>query len=240
MKENYFSKKMSEKSDSALKSFIKNKDQFQKEAVLAAQWELEKRGLVEKQNDEEDIEPDITAESKVTSTIENVSSVEETQNPIDENLESFNGFPPKPEEEVKKQSITRSLLSLGLFVGAFYLIFRWDITYILVLAGVILIHELGHYVAMRIFKYKELGIFFVPMIGAFATGSKENISQKQQVIILFSGPLPGVIIGSILYYFGLRDESEFIMRTANIFILLNLFNLLPGSIRDFKTGIFLC
>ncbi len=136
-------------------------------------------------------------------------------------------FPDKPIEETKQQSINQSVISIVLFIGAFYLIFKWDFTYILVLAGVLLLHEIGHYLAMRIFKYKDLGIFFIPLLGAFTSGSKDNISQKQSVVILLSGPLPGVIIGLILYYYGLRDENEFLIRTSNIFIFLNLFNLLP-------------
>jgi len=139
----------------------------------------------------------------------------------------INRFPDKPLEETKQQSINQSVISMVLFIGAFYLIFKWDFTYILVLAGVLLFHEIGHYLAMRSFKYKDLGIFFIPLLGAFASGTKDNISQKQSVIILLSGPLPGVIIGLILYYYGLRDENEFLIRTSNIFIFLNLFNLLP-------------
>jgi len=140
---------------------------------------------------------------------------------------SVEGFPPKPIEENKKPSIQRSLISLGIFIGLFYLVFQWEISYILILAGVILIHELGHYIAMRSFNYKDLGIFFIPLVGAIATGTKEIISQKQNVIILLAGPLPGVIVGVFLFYFGWKMDSEFILRTAYIFIFLNLFNLLP-------------
>jgi Zn-dependent protease len=150
-----------------------------------------------------------------------------------ENIEKENSerlkseYPPKPLEEIKSNSLKSSLISLGLFIGAFYLIFKWDFNYILVLAGVILIHELGHFLAMRIFKYSDLGIFFVPLVGAFASGRKDTISQKQNVTILLSGPLPGIVIGLILYYYGLRDNNEFLLRTSNIFIFLNLFNLIP-------------
>lgn len=227
MKENYFSKKMIDKSESDLRYYIENKVQFQEEAIQAAQWELENRGLIEVQP-----EPEIKERESNESIGEELVEVETeaiSENDseiVDEPIE-FGGFPEKPIEESKQQSINRSLMSLGLFIGAFYLIFRWDFTYILVLAGVIFIHEIGHYLAMRIFKYKDLGIFFVPLVGAFASGTKDNISQKQRVIILLSGPLPGVIIGLIIYYFGLRDQNEFLLRTSNIFILLNLFNLLP-------------
>jgi Zn-dependent protease len=136
-------------------------------------------------------------------------------------------FPQKPQDESAQPSIGRSIISIVIFIGAFYLIFKWEITYVVILACVILIHELGHYVAMSIFKYKDLSIFFVPLVGAFASGSKERISQRQDVIILLAGPVPGIIIGVVLYYFGLSDQSEFLIRTSNILILINLFNLLP-------------
>jgi stage IV sporulation protein FB len=136
-------------------------------------------------------------------------------------------FPQKPQDESAQPSIVRSIISIVIFIGVFYLIFKWEITYVLILACVILFHELGHYVAMRIFKYKDLSIFFVPLVGAFASGSKERISQRQDAIILLAGPVPGIIFGVVLYYFGLRDQSEFLIRTSNILILINLFNLLP-------------
>jgi stage IV sporulation protein FB len=136
-------------------------------------------------------------------------------------------FPPKPQDESLQQSTSRSVISIIIFIAAFYLIFKWEITYVVILACVILIHELGHYVAMSIFKYKDLSIFFVPLVGAFASGSKERVSQRQDVIILLAGPVPGIIIGVILYYFGLRDQSVFLIRTSNILIMINLFNLLP-------------
>lgn len=145
----------------------------------------------------------------------------------EDNAENNLVFPEKPIEEIKKQSIIRSLSSIVLFIAIFYLFFDWDFRFILILAGVLLIHELGHYLAMRIFNYKNLGIFFIPIIGAFASGSKDTISQKQEIFVLLSGPLPGIIIGLILYYFGLQDNNELLLLASNIFIVLNLFNLLP-------------
>ena len=136
-------------------------------------------------------------------------------------------FPEKPEPNESNQSLKKSIYSLVLFVAAFYVIFRWDFKYIFVLIGIILIHEIGHYIAMRIFKYKDLGIFFVPLVGALVIGEKEDISQKQKVIISLAGPLPGLIIGSVLEVIGLNSNNEFLTQTADLFIFLNLFNLLP-------------
>lgn len=215
MNVNFFAEKMVSKSDADLKYYLENKEQFQEEAVLAAHLELANRGLIEFKPKSEPKEEVLVAE---------VVGEEDTELVSEEYKEVY---PPKPHEEVEQQSMNRSLISVGLFIAAFYFIFRWDLTYILVLTGVIFIHEMGHYLAMRMYKYKDLGIFFVPLIGAFASGNKEKISQKQEIIILLAGPLPGVIIGIILYYFGLKNESQFLIRTSNIFILLNLFNLIP-------------
>lgn len=154
-------------------------------------------------------------------------TLEETSLNSFEQSNDLNEFPPKPLEEPSKKTLNKSLVSLALFIASFYFIFKWDFIYILALAGVLLIHELGHYVAMRAFKYKDLSIFFVPLVGAFASGSKDSISQKQNIIILLAGPIPGVIIGMVLYFMGLQNESQFLIRVSNIFIFLNLFNLLP-------------
>jgi Zn-dependent protease len=144
--------------------------------------------------------------------------------------QSFNvepEFPEKPIPDERKQSTKKSLISFVLFIAAFYFIFKWDLQYILILTGVILIHELGHFLAMRFYKYKDLSIFFIPLIGALASGQKDEISQKQKTIISLAGPLPGVVIGSGLIALSLVNENDFLWRTGAIFIFLNLFNLLP-------------
>jgi stage IV sporulation protein FB len=136
-------------------------------------------------------------------------------------------FPPKPEEEQSQQSATRSIFSMVVFIIAFYLVFDWDLATIFILVGVLLVHELGHFLAMQLFGYTNLGILFLPLLGAVATGYKDTISQKQSVIVSFAGPVPGVIAGTILYVLGQQNGNELLLTTANIFILLNLFNLLP-------------
>lgn len=226
MKEKYFSEKMIDKSDADLKYYIENEKIFQEEAIMAAKLELNKRGLysgIQKPESTEVItSPEYPERYETSESNKQIHMPDEHQASYE-----FRGYPPKPQEEIKKHSINRSLMSLGLFIGVFYMFFNWDISSILVLTGVIIIHELGHFLAMRIFKYNDLGIFFVPLVGAFASGSKDTISQKQNIIILLAGPLPGIIIGLILYYYGLREDSAFLLSTSNIFLFINIFNLLP-------------
>jgi hypothetical protein len=80
---------------------------------------------------------------------------------------------------------------------------------------------------MKFFKYEDLSIFFIPMVGAVAGGSKEKISQKEKAIVLLAGPVPGIIIGLTLFFIGETMNSELLFRLSYAFVILNLLNLLP-------------
>lgn len=146
---------------------------------------------------------------------------------LETHINEPDSFPEKPSIDDKQQSILKSGISLVVFITVFYVVFKMDFKFILIIAGVLLIHELGHFIAMRVFKYKDLSIFFIPLVGAYASGTKDEISQKQKIIISLAGPLPGVIIGTILIIIGLNTGNNMIVQIGNIFIYLNLFNLLP-------------
>lgn len=137
-------------------------------------------------------------------------------------------FPSKPKEDTIKNSFRKTILSLIFFVGFFHYVLRWEFYEIIILSLVLMFHELGHFFAMKHFKYKDLGIYFVPMIGAFASGEKEKISQKQTLIVLLAGPIPGLLIGILLYilYYPFFSD-DYYYRAFNSLVFLNLFNLLP-------------
>lgn len=143
-------------------------------------------------------------------------------------------FPPKPElEQKKKRNVwLRSLTSLGLYLLLGYVLFNGQIIFLLILTAVVIIHELGHFVAMKLYDYRELGIFFIPLIGAYASGTKQETSQKQSSVILLAGPMPGILAGMILYLVlegkGIADMNDvYLQGIASIFIYLNLLNLIP-------------
>ncbi|HOZ85343.1 MAG TPA: hypothetical protein PK191_07625 [Niabella sp.] len=100
---------------------------------------------------------------------------------------------------------------------------------LLVIFGVMLLHEAGHLVAMKLFRYTDVTIFFLPFVGAFAKGSKRELSQKQSAIIYLAGPLPGAILGIVLHL----SHSEMtlgdipVQLVAQLLIWGNLMNLLP-------------
>jgi len=133
----------------------------------------------------------------------------------------------KPEDDhVKKTSLLRTLMSLAVFIAVYYWIFRsWFAVASLV--TVIVIHEAGHYIAMKFFGYRSVNMTFVPFVGAYVSGRAINLSRKNKLIVLLAGPVPGIVIGCIFFLLYLGNNGHVYFQLAMPFLLLNLFNLLP-------------
>jgi len=144
---------------------------------------------------------------------------------------------PKPELEEPKSSRwvwLKSLGSLGFFLVIGYFFFKRftgdsysALAEVIVLTVVVVFHEFGHFVAMKIYKYRELGMFFIPLLGAYVSGKKQEVSQKQSAIILLAGPVPGIFLGIILHFLSIQFDLDFLNTVSWILIFLNVLNLLP-------------
>lgn len=142
-------------------------------------------------------------------------------------------YPPKYQKPDATANIwMRSVISLALYLLIGYYIFPSYKTLLLITA-IVMIHEFGHFAAMKFFRYADLGIFFIPLLGAYVSGTKREVSQKESAVILLAGPLPGIIIG-ILFYFLWKNDPYYggigglsYQSISSWFIFLNLFNLLP-------------
>ncbi len=135
---------------------------------------------------------------------------------------------PKPIlEQDKKNWVRKSIISLAIYAFFFYLIFDKDLIYIAAVLVVLMIHEMGHFFAMKAFNYTNVKLFVLPMLGAYVTGKKSIISQRQMSIVILAGPLPGIIIGFCLIMSTIFYPNERLQMLGNIFFVLNLFNLLP-------------
>lgn len=145
-------------------------------------------------------------------------------------MEDFDFYPQKPDlvEHKPKSSLSLTFFSLVLFVLTFVLFFGTDeFNFIVYLIVVLMIHESGHFMAMKLFKYENVRMLFVPLMGAFVQGKKRNYSQKQSFLVIAAGPLPGVLIGGILMWYGSYIHADWMLRLSSLFLLLNLINLLP-------------
>jgi Zn-dependent protease len=129
----------------------------------------------------------------------------------------------------KQASWTNAILllifSLIFFVGAGSA--TWNYEFALLIVPILIFHELGHYVTMRLFKYKNLRMFFIPLFGAAVSGRNYNVPGWKKVIVSLAGPVPGIIVGSILGILGLYLHQPWMNKVALLTIILNGLNLLP-------------
>ena len=141
-------------------------------------------------------------------------------------------YPPKFQKQEQPANVwMRSIISLALYLVLGYYIFH-SFTMLLIITAIVMFHELGHFFAMKYYRYNELGIFFIPLLGAYVSGTKREVSQKESAVILLAGPLPGIIVGIILYllwennpYLSIAGISFY--QVSMLMIILNLINLLP-------------
>ncbi|MCH5714914.1 site-2 protease family protein [Niabella hibiscisoli] len=154
-------------------------------------------------------------------------------NNIGDTVNRANPIPPKfpLPEPASNGSWVSALRSLVLYIGLGYLLLRrWDL--LLVIFGILLLHEAGHFIAMKYYRYADVQVLFLPFIGALVKGSKNEISQHQSIFILLAGPLPGLLLGIAAYFFdtahnGIAIGDIPLQLIAQSLIWANLLNLLP-------------
>jgi len=136
-------------------------------------------------------------------------------------------YPPKPEiQENSKTNINKSLMSLVLFILVFYFLLG-DVQVLFLVVLILFIHEMGHFIAMKIFGYNGVNMFFIPLMGAMVTGEKDRISQLQRAIIVLAGPVPGVLIGCGVIAYAQSIGHNGAAVAGFMFLFINVLNLLP-------------
>ena len=144
-------------------------------------------------------------------------------------MDEFDFYPQKPDliERESRGSLSSTIFSMVLFVMVFLFVFADSVRFVAMLLIVLVIHELGHYIMMKRFKYKNVRMLFIPLMGAFVSGSKSEYSQKQSFFMIAAGPMPGILIGSFLILFSQSFDSTAMFNFGLIFSVLNLLNLIP-------------
>jgi stage IV sporulation protein FB len=90
----------------------------------------------------------------------------------------------------------------------------------------------GHFIAMRSFGYTNVRMLFIPLFGAFVSGQPAAVDPGKKMIVLFAGPLPGIILGMFSAYLYSVSHEHLFYLLALMFIFLNVFNLLPLTPMD--------
>ncbi len=124
----------------------------------------------------------------------------------------------------------RSLLvilfvSLALFIGIGAA--KQPLRFILLLVPILFLHEMGHFLAMKIFGYHNVRMFFIPFLGAAVSGRHYNQPGWKLAVVALAGPLPGVALGAVLGLVGVVTKNEIVNESALLLLIINGFNLLP-------------
>lgn len=110
----------------------------------------------------------------------------------------------------------------------------WGWTGALVIALVLLLHEAGHWAAMKLAGFRDVQVFFVPGLGAATSGEKHEASPFTHLAVYLAGPLPGVLLalGIFAWAAGSPAQAEtpwypIVLAVGATAFVLNMFNLLP-------------
>lgn len=146
-----------------------------------------------------------------------------------ENQNTADWYDPKPVIEKVKVSSNwgLTLFSVVVFALSFLYIFSDELDFVCYLVLVLFIHELGHYLTMKKFKYENLRMLFIPLMGAFVQGGKKHYSQRESFLVIGAGPFPGVILGLILLVFAAQYQQVWLLELSFLFLFLNVLNLFP-------------
>lgn len=101
--------------------------------------------------------------------------------------------------------------------------FAWGYEATLYLGAVVLVHELGHALAMRLTGHRDVRIFFLPLLGAVTQGRRAQRSVAVEGLVLLAGPLPGLLVGLALH----DSTTPALAKLGNVAFLVNALNLLP-------------
>lgn len=129
-----------------------------------------------------------------------------------------------------RRDVKVAVLVLSVMVS--FLLWSWMFSpaSAIALTVVLLVHEGGHALAMRAFGHRDMNMFFLPFFGAVVTGDARSLAAWKQGVILFAGPLPGLIAGVAMTYHWSQHPVPpgFDWKLlATMATYVNLFNLLP-------------
>lgn len=120
------------------------------------------------------------------------------------------------------------LLSFGTLVVS---IFAWAQMFGLWFATgfvlLILVHEMGHVIAIRAYGLKASVPIFVPFIGAFVALKEMPPNSKAAGVIAVAGPALGTAGALACYGIGVYTHAPIWYALASTAFFINLFNLIP-------------
>ncbi len=123
------------------------------------------------------------------------------------------------------------LISAALFVGIGWPLLGLEFT--LIILAVIVLHEGGHWLAMRMYGYENPHITLLPLLGGVTIGHENDPSASKRAWVALAGPLPGIILGWILLFDALSGPEDlqfmgsWMFSAVLVLLFINYLNIRP-------------
>jgi Zn-dependent protease len=130
--------------------------------------------------------------------------------------------------KASKVLITVGTMLLSMWVYSLLWGWRFAVGFVLL----ILVHEMGHFLAA---KQKGLNVgvpTFIPFVGAWIQLKEAPMSVETESYVAIAGPMAGSAGALLCYAAGRYYDSDLLLALAYSGFLINLFNLIPISPLD--------
>lgn len=131
---------------------------------------------------------------------------------------------------LKFGGFTLKFFGIFLAVGGYALLWGWQ--FAVGLVGLILVHELGHYLEARRLGLDPALPVFVPFLGAYVALRNAPFDPWRSARVSLAGPIVGGLGALVLLAAGEAAGSRFLLALAYTGFFLNLFNLVPVAFLD--------
>jgi Zn-dependent protease len=115
--------------------------------------------------------------------------------------------------------------SMAVSIAAYAQLWGWR--YAAGFVALILIHELGHVIALRVRGIKANALVFIPLLGAFTSWQPTEQRPYQEAETALAGPIIGTVGALALAEYGHVHGSGLLRALAFTGLLINLLNLIP-------------
>jgi Zn-dependent protease len=149
------------------------------------------------------------------------------ERPVDDGYEGIVAALARP--AARGSAPVGSLFLLGILLWVLVSMTRSHASVLLPVATalVLVVHEGGHLLAMKLFGYRDARVFIVPFLGGLTVGEKDDAPAWQRCVVLLMGPIPGLLGCLALSCFVDVPKASEAHRVIAMAIFLNGFNLLP-------------
>lgn len=129
-----------------------------------------------------------------------------------------------------KSKVLFSILSMLFTIWVYGTIYGLPFAFGFVM--MILVHEMGHYLAAKQ-RGLDVGLpAFIPFVGAWINLRQHPHNSETEAYVAYAGPFVGTLAAFAVYFYGRHINSDLWMAVAYSGFIINLFNLIPVSPLD--------